>query len=420
MALIKCKHCGNLISDKALRCPKCGNPVSSQDQNINETETTVEPINADSPLPDTESAIVPQKHPTLSDSSTPKTDNITISKRSILYAALAAILFIALIISITFNIAYKRTLSESNDSQLESRSATTLNDVNEIPANNLTTTESSNEFAEDNNTESQTKTTPTESQTSEPEDNPTEEATFELLSVPTNNDISVSLSDIKEGNAYTYLYFLVKNNTNTDIQLVKDWVYINDTTVERVLDHGRYTVEANKGVVLEYVFDSSKYFAAKGDNINKLEVGFRINESEDAFFYTLTPATDDLTTLVSQIASYQDEQPVISSSNNISITVNEIKEGNGYTYLTFTVKNLTNNKIDLSTGWVDFNGISIPFELKHGSFSIDAGRSTVLEYVFSSSRYFPAKGNELKTITIRLFVNDSEENEIFNLKYEGE
>ena len=23
MALIKCKHCGNLISDKAIRCPKC-------------------------------------------------------------------------------------------------------------------------------------------------------------------------------------------------------------------------------------------------------------------------------------------------------------------------------------------------------------------------------------------------------------
>lgn len=27
MALIKCKHCGNLISDKATRCPKCGNVV---------------------------------------------------------------------------------------------------------------------------------------------------------------------------------------------------------------------------------------------------------------------------------------------------------------------------------------------------------------------------------------------------------
>ena len=24
MALIKCKHCGNLISDKATKCPKCG------------------------------------------------------------------------------------------------------------------------------------------------------------------------------------------------------------------------------------------------------------------------------------------------------------------------------------------------------------------------------------------------------------
>ena len=27
MALIKCNHCGNLISDKATRCPKCGNVV---------------------------------------------------------------------------------------------------------------------------------------------------------------------------------------------------------------------------------------------------------------------------------------------------------------------------------------------------------------------------------------------------------
>ena len=24
MALIKCEHCGNLISDKATKCPKCG------------------------------------------------------------------------------------------------------------------------------------------------------------------------------------------------------------------------------------------------------------------------------------------------------------------------------------------------------------------------------------------------------------
>lgn len=28
MALIKCKHCGNLISDKATKCPKCGCPIT--------------------------------------------------------------------------------------------------------------------------------------------------------------------------------------------------------------------------------------------------------------------------------------------------------------------------------------------------------------------------------------------------------
>lgn len=33
MALIKCSHCGGMISDRAIRCPKCGNEVISQTNN---------------------------------------------------------------------------------------------------------------------------------------------------------------------------------------------------------------------------------------------------------------------------------------------------------------------------------------------------------------------------------------------------
>lgn len=35
MALIKCSHCGGLISDKAVKCPKCGNEVIPQVQSTN-------------------------------------------------------------------------------------------------------------------------------------------------------------------------------------------------------------------------------------------------------------------------------------------------------------------------------------------------------------------------------------------------
>ena len=42
MALIKCKECGNFISDKATRCPKCGFPIQTEDYpSVN--ETIVEP-----------------------------------------------------------------------------------------------------------------------------------------------------------------------------------------------------------------------------------------------------------------------------------------------------------------------------------------------------------------------------------------
>jgi hypothetical protein len=34
MALIKCVECGNMLSDKALNCPKCGNPVKREPQII--------------------------------------------------------------------------------------------------------------------------------------------------------------------------------------------------------------------------------------------------------------------------------------------------------------------------------------------------------------------------------------------------
>ncbi len=33
MALIRCKECGNRISDKAVECPQCGAPIQSQNEN---------------------------------------------------------------------------------------------------------------------------------------------------------------------------------------------------------------------------------------------------------------------------------------------------------------------------------------------------------------------------------------------------
>ena len=38
MALIKCKQCGNLISDKATRCPKCGNVVIKERPSVSYDE----------------------------------------------------------------------------------------------------------------------------------------------------------------------------------------------------------------------------------------------------------------------------------------------------------------------------------------------------------------------------------------------
>ena len=49
MALIKCRECGNLISDKASRCPKCGCPVDIGDEtryraNVNRQPMSQQPV----------------------------------------------------------------------------------------------------------------------------------------------------------------------------------------------------------------------------------------------------------------------------------------------------------------------------------------------------------------------------------------
>ena len=32
MALIKCSECGQMVSDKATKCPNCGNPINGKKQ----------------------------------------------------------------------------------------------------------------------------------------------------------------------------------------------------------------------------------------------------------------------------------------------------------------------------------------------------------------------------------------------------
>ena len=45
MALIKCKHCGNLISDKATKCPKCGCPTTKRSEpHIPQETPQVQPV----------------------------------------------------------------------------------------------------------------------------------------------------------------------------------------------------------------------------------------------------------------------------------------------------------------------------------------------------------------------------------------
>ena len=43
MALIKCTKCGQMVSDRAEKCPKCGYPVHLSMKQQEETKQSVEP-----------------------------------------------------------------------------------------------------------------------------------------------------------------------------------------------------------------------------------------------------------------------------------------------------------------------------------------------------------------------------------------
>lgn len=51
MALIKCNHCGQMVSDKAKVCPKCGTLVRSNSETLNESQNQVYTRYMDSSMP---------------------------------------------------------------------------------------------------------------------------------------------------------------------------------------------------------------------------------------------------------------------------------------------------------------------------------------------------------------------------------
>lgn len=227
-----------------------------------------------------------------------------------------------------------------------------------------------------------------------------------------SDEIVVSLSEIRENSSYTYLYFLIENNSDADIALTKDWVYLNDTAIIRATSDGKFELNPHEGSVIEYAFDSTNWKAAKGSGIKKLEIGFIINEDPEptTFEISNTNVSDSVSRL---LGSEMNRMKSSATSKNIEVTLSEIKENSSYTYVTFTVKNISNSSIDLGKSWAYINGSAIYRATSDGAHSLAPGKASVIEYAYDSKIVHAAKGDKISLLRLQFYINDADEPELF-------
>lgn len=226
------------------------------------------------------------------------------------------------------------------------------------------------------------------------------------------DNIVVSLSNIKENSSYTYLYFEIENNSDTEVKLTRDWVYLNDTSIVRATGEGLLELGAHEGAAIEYTFDSATWKAAKGSEIQKLEIGFIINDdSEPTIFEINNTNTTDSVIRLSQFEKERMKNAV--ESENIEITLSEIKESSSYTYVIFNVKNISSSSIELGKSWAYFNGTAICRATSEGAHSLEAGKATVIEYAYDSDYVRTAKEDKISVLRLQFYINDADTPEEF-------
>lgn len=227
-----------------------------------------------------------------------------------------------------------------------------------------------------------------------------------------SDELVVSLSNIEEKSSYTDLCFLVENNSNKKMELTPDWVYLNDTAIKRALDDGLLELEPHTGSVIEYTFHSGNWRAAKGTSVDKLEVGFKINGSDEPVFYDITKTK--VTDSVNRLLGFEmDRMKSASKSENIEVTLSEIEEKSSYTDVTFTVKNISSSTIDLGTSWTFIDGSAVMRALSDGSHSLAPGKASVINYTYNSEYVLVGKDENIDLIRLQFFINDANEPEAF-------
>ena len=234
---------------------------------------------------------------------------------------------------------------------------------------------------------------------------------------PSNEDIVITLVEIKEGSSYTDIVFRTENNSNETVTLSKDWVYVNDTSIKRATSDGLLELAPHTGSIVEYSFHSDVFQAAKGNQLEKVELSFKINDSDEATLFEVYSNNDNGEASIDRVlANELARMKEAEKSKNLEVTVSEVKEGSSYTDVTFTVKNISSDSIELGKSWSYFNGFAVYRATSDGSHTLAPGKSTVIEYSYHSNYVKGTEKDKLSLVRLQFYINDSEKPELFYYK----
>ncbi len=234
----------------------------------------------------------------------------------------------------------------------------------------------------------------------------------EVVSEADMSRVCVSLQGIKEGDYYTHMFLLAENNTNKKVTLDKSWTYLNGTSIVRSTSEGLMELEPYSGSVIEYAFDSSVWSAAKNGNIDKLEVCFYIDNAEESTVFDITEGKSEKS-IARLIANEEKRMTDATKSKNLEVNLADVKIGDFYTSVYFNVKNISSSTIELGKSWTYFNGAAVTRSTSEGNCVLEPGKASVIEYSFDSSKVNSTIEDEISTLRLQFYVNDTDEPECF-------
>lgn len=234
----------------------------------------------------------------------------------------------------------------------------------------------------------------------------------EIASEADMSKVCVSLHGITEGKYSTCMFLLVENNTNKEVTLDKDWTYLNGTSIVRSSSEGLMELEPYSGAVIKYYFDSSVWSAAKNGKIDKLEVCFYIDGAEESTVFDVTKEGGEKS-IARLVTNEEKRMSGATKSKNLEVNLTDIKIGEYSTKVYFNVKNISSSTIELGKSWTYFNGVAVTRASSEGNFVLDSGKASVIEYSYDSSMVNSAIEDEISTLRLQFYVNDTDEPECF-------